>query len=209
MATDIVARNLERNYAKVITVLDGINAKLVPKVTSMAVNKSGKRAVSKAIRVTAKEVKVPAKIIRERVKVVNAKPQNPIMFARIRRYDIPAIAIGTAVSQIKTRKGVMQVEGAKRASSGRYAKRSVSGQTSIRVGRHRFPNAFVQQLKNGKTHIMHRTSESRYPIDVVKVPILNPITKAMEREARYALNHDMPVEFKRAAELQLSRLISK
>ena len=37
------------------------------------------------------------------------------------------------------------------------------------VGNRRIPGAFIQQLKNGRWHVMQRVAgKNRYPIDVVK-----------------------------------------
>lgn len=50
------------------------------------------------------------------------------------------------------------------------------------VGNRRIPGAFIQQLKNGRWHVMQRVAgKNRYPIDVVKIPMAVPLTTAFKQ----------------------------
>ncbi|MCM5047094.1 phage tail protein, partial [Escherichia coli] len=45
----------------------------------------------------------------------------------------------------------------------------------------RIPGAFIQQLKNGRWHVMQRVAgKNRYPIDVVKIPMAAPLKQAFD-----------------------------
>lgn len=199
MTTINPTHRLDQDLKQAIKNLDSLNTKLVPAASAMVVNKVGQKAESRAVRQTAKEVKVTAKVIRPRVTVAKrANPQRPYRVVRIRRYDIPAISIGEVRTQIRRKNGGYLVSGPSRDEQGRYGKREHSGNTSIKVGRHTFQNAFVNQVSSGNWHVLYRVGESRYPLGVATVPIKDNITKAMEYHTRQLLNFDMPKEMERA-----------
>ena len=58
------------------------------------------------------------------------------------------------------------------------------GKGQIRIGQHRIQRGFIQKLKNGRTQVMQRKGQERYPIDVVKVPLATPLTNAFNRELK-------------------------
>ncbi|MGX9996658.1 phage tail protein [Vibrio sp. JZG120] len=199
MTTIKPTSRLDQDLNQAIKNLDSLNKKMVPAASAMAVNRVGQKAESRAVRQASKEVKVTAKVVRPRVTVVKrANPRRPYRVVRIRRYDIPAISIGEVRTQIRRKNGGYLVSAVSRDQQGRYTKREHSGNTSIRVGRHTFQNAFVNQVKSGNWHVMYRVGESRYPIGVAAVPIKENISKAMEFHTRQLLNFDMPKEMERA-----------
>ncbi|MCW9738063.1 phage tail protein, partial [Morganella morganii] len=71
------------------------------------------------------------------------------------------------------------------------------------IGRFKFEDAFIQQLANGRWHVMQRTGNSRYPIDVVKIPLVTPLTQAFTDETESLLKSDMPKELGQALKNQL------
>ncbi|MNE95354.1 Prophage minor tail protein Z (GPZ) [compost metagenome] len=73
----------------------------------------------------------------------------------------------------------------------------------LKIGRYTFRNAFIQQLGNGRWHVMRRVGRSRYPIEVVKIPLVAPLTKAYEEETRRLLQSDMAKEMGYALKNQL------
>lgn len=178
--------------------LEILSKSAVPGASSMAINRVVTRAVSRSVKQTAKEVRVKQKVIRPRVRVQKASAKKPVAYVRVRRFDIPAISIDTARTQIRRRRGKFMVSQAVRGRNGRYQKREHAGKTAIKVGRHRFENAFLQRLKNGRWHIMQRTSDSRYPIQVCKVPIVQPITRAFRHHSQELYRTDMPKELQSA-----------
>ena len=200
---------IDRDLAQAVKNLSSINEKAVPQAGAMAINRITRRASTRTIRTTSKEVKIKQKILRKRVRITKAKASSPVGYVRLYRNDVPAISIDTARTQIKRKKGVMLVSSAQRGANGRYQKREHSGNTSIRVGRHKFPNAFLQKLKNGKWHIMQRSSDSRYPIKVCKVPIAKPFTASLKRHANQLYRTDMPKELRDAMKHKLRLIIQR
>lgn len=73
----------------------------------------------------------------------------------------------------------------------------------LKIGPYRFRNAFIQQLANGRWQVMRRVSDSRYPIDVVKVPLAKPLTVNFWKISRQLINSDMSKELSYALKNQL------
>ncbi|MEY8935162.1 phage tail protein [Escherichia coli] len=115
---------------------------------------------------------IPLKLVRQRVRVFKASPSGK-MTARIRvnRGNLPAIKLGTARVRLARRGGKLQYRG-----------------SVLKVGKYLFRDAFIQQLANGRWHVMRRIDgKNRYPIDVVKVPLSGPLTQAFEYAPATAL----------------------
>lgn len=190
---------IDDQLAQAVKNLTALDKKAIPKASSMAINKVAGRALSHSVKDTSKAVSIVQKVIRRYARITKkASVKMPVAYIRVRRTDIPAIHIGVARTQIKKRKGRLMVGPTKRGSDGRYQKRDISGFTSIKVGKHTFENAFLQKLKNGRWHIMQRTSERRYPIKMCAIPIHSEITKAFKFNSNKLMSTDMPKELKAA-----------
>jgi hypothetical protein len=200
---------IDRDLAMAVKNLSSLQATAVPRASAMAVNRVATRAISRSVKDTAKAVQIKQKVIRPRATINRASAKRPVAYVRIRRFDVPAIAIDTARTQIKRKKGQYLVSRASRGSSGRYTKREHSGNTAIRVGRHKFQNAFIQKLKNGRWHILQRTSDRRYPIEVCKVPIVTEITTAFKKHSADLMQTDMKKELSSALAQQLRLVIRR
>ncbi|HAS8188257.1 TPA: phage tail protein [Vibrio vulnificus] len=201
---------LDRQLATAVKNLSALDQKALPRASAMAINRIANRAISRSVKETSKAVRVQQKIIRRYARVSKkASPKQPVAYVRVRRNDIPAIHIGEARTQIRRKKGRYQVQNVTRGKDGRYTKHEISGFTSIKVGKHRFDNAFLQKLKNGKWHIMQRTSEARYPIKMCAIPIRNEITTAFETNSNQLMKTDMPKELSYAMGQQIRLVIRR
>ncbi|WP_165311049.1 phage tail protein [Vibrio ziniensis] len=200
---------IDRQLTFAVKNLSGLQTKAVPKASAMAINRIATRAVVHSIKDAAKAVKVKQKVLRPRATINKASAARPVAYVRVRRNELPAISIDTARTQVKRKKGKMQISRSVRGEGGRYVKRELSGNTSIVVGRHKFKDAFIQQLKNGRWHIMQRTSDRRYPIEVCKVPVSNEITTAFERNSSRLMKTDMPKELVSAMQQQVRLVIRR
>lgn len=194
---------IDRDVAQAVKVLSDISKTSVPRASSQAINRIATRAVSRSVQYTAKATKLKQKVIRPRASISKASVKRPVAFVNVRRFDIPAISIDTVRTQIRRRKGQLRVSAAQRDSRGRYIQRQESGHTSIRVGRHVFQDAFLQKLRNGRWHVMQRTSDARYPIKVCKVPIAAPMTYAFKRFSTQLMKTDMSRELRSALQNQI------
>ena len=166
--------------------LNSLDTRMVPQASAWAINRVAQKAVSVATRQVAgntvagdNQVKgIPLKLVRQRVRVFKASPSGK-MTARIRvnRGNLPAIKLNT------TRR---------RAGEG------------LRVGKYFFRGAFVQQLANGRWHVMRRIDgKNRYPIDVVKIPLSGPLTQAIEDARDRIIAAEMPKQLGYALKQQL------
>lgn len=171
--------------------LNGISKTAVPRASAQAVNRVAGRAVSRSVRVVAKDTRVPQKLVRQRARVRKATSRKPRALIRVNRGNLPAIKLGVASARLSRRK------------RDKYGAGSV-----LAVGRFRFPGAFIQQLKNGRWHILRRTTKSRYPIEVVSIPLSIPLTNAFRQELPKLMDSDMPKELRASLKNQL-RLILK
>ncbi len=201
---------LDRQLATAVKNLSALDEKAVPRAGAMAVNRVTKRALSHSVKDTSKAVKVKQKIIRRYARISKrATAKKPVSYIRVRRTDIPAIHIGEARTQIRRKNGQYQVQQATRGKNGRFTKRDISGFTSIKVGKHKFENAFLQKLKNGKWHIMQRSGDTRYPIKMCAIPIANEITTAFETNSKKLMKTDMPKELASAMGQQTRLVIRR
>ncbi|EFS7269388.1 phage tail protein, partial [Shigella flexneri] len=124
--------------------LNSLDTRMVPQASAWTINRVAQKAVSVATRQVAgntvagdNQVKgIPLKLVRQRVRVFKASPSGK-MTARIRvnRGNLPAIKLNT------TRR---------RAGEG------------LRVGKYFFRGAFVQQLANGRWHVLRCLPEARF-----------------------------------------------
>ncbi|MCV1932790.1 phage tail protein [Escherichia coli] len=180
--------------------LNSLDTRMVPQASAWAINRVAQKAVSVATRQVAgntvagdNQVKgIPLKLVRQRVRVFKASPSGK-MTARIRvnRGNLPAIKLNT------TRR---------RAGEG------------LRVGKYFFRGAFVQQLANGRWHVLRRLPEARFaaghdhqgrprknrlPVEVVKIPLSGPLTQAFEDARDHIIAAEMPKQLGYALKQQL------
>lgn len=74
----------------------------------------------------------------------------------------------------------------------------------------RIPGAFIQQLKNGRWHVMQRVAgKNRYPIDVVKIPMAVPLTTAFKQNIERIRRERLPKELGYALQHQLRMVIKR
>lgn len=180
-----------KGLEQVITNLNRISKTAVPRASSQTVNRIATQAVNRSASVVAKLTRVPRNLVKQRARVRRATVRKPRVQIRINRGNLPAIKLGPASMRLSRRK------------------RDKSGANSVlRVGRFRFPGAFIQQLANGRWHVLRRTTKSRYPIEVVSIPLATPLTEAFRAEVPKLMDERMPQIMRQNLANQL-RLILK
>ncbi|EFB7124127.1 phage tail protein, partial [Escherichia coli] len=178
--------------------LNSLDTRMVPQASAWAVNRVAAKIISVATRQVAQntvagdnQVKgIPLKTVRERVRLLKASPSGK-MYARMRvnRGNLPAIKLGTA-----------QV----RLARSRHGSNSRHRGSVLKVGKYLFRDAFIQQLANGRWHVMRRIDgKNRYPIDVVKIPLSGPLTQAFEDARDRIIAAEMPKQLGYALKQQL------
>lgn len=182
--------------------LNSLDTRMVPQASAWAINRVAQKAVSVATRQVAgntvagdNQVKgIPLKLVRQRVRVFKASPSGK-MTARIRvnRGNLPAIKLGTARVRLARRGGKLQYRG-----------------SVLKVGKYLFRDAFIQQLANGRWHVMRRIDgKNRYPIDVVKIPMAVPLTTAFKQNIEQIRRERLPKELEYALKQQLRIAIKR
>lgn len=155
-----------------------------------------KRIVSKASSMVSRDVakseRLPVKILRERVRLRQfVSKDNASAQVRVYRNRVPAIRLGLASSNLGKR-GAAVTSAPVRLANGQFGKREIAGQTSMKVGKLTFRGVFLQKLKSGKWHVLQRTSDARYPIEVVGADIEVPITSSAKRNFENAILNELP-----------------
>ena len=183
-----------KNLEKAINNLNSLSRLIVPTATAKALNRVGQATIRQGSRKVAKEAVVgdgkkrgiPVKLVRQRARLKKANPQRLSAGIKINRGNLPAIKLGAAQVRLSRRKGNQKGRG-----------------SYLKIGPYRFRNAFIQQLANGRWQVMRRVSDSRYPIDVVKVPLARPLTVSFWKISRQLINSDMGKEISYALKNQL------
>lgn len=170
--------------------LSRIDRQMIPKASAMTINRLAQKAISFATHKVAKETVagdnhrqgIPFRLVKQRVRLWKASPRFDVgkQYARIRinRGNLPAIKLGTAQVRLTRRKGQL-----------------LRGGSVLRIGPYLFRDAFIQQLANGRWHVMKRTEgKKRYPIDVVKVPLAAALTQGFEEAKNRIIAEEFPKE---------------
>lgn len=178
--------------------LNSLDRQMIPRASAMAINRVAQKAISFATHKVAKETVagdnhrqgIPLRLVRQRVRLFKASPQFDVdkQYARIRinRGNLPAIKLGTAQVRLTRRKGQL-----------------LRGGSVLRIGPYLFRDAFIQQLANGRWHVMKRIEgKKRYPIDVVKIPLAAVLTQSFEEAKNRIVLEEFPKELSSAIKQQ-------
>ncbi|HAU2960530.1 TPA: phage tail protein [Salmonella enterica subsp. diarizonae] len=179
--------------------LSSIDRQMIPKASAMTINRLAQKAISFATHKVAKETVagdnhrrgIPFRLVKQRVRLWKASPRFDVgkQYARIRinRGNLPAIKLGTAQVRLTRRKGQLLREG-----------------SVLKIGPYLFRDAFIQQLPNGRWHVMKRIEgKKRYPIDVVKVPLAAALTQSFEEAKNRIIAEEFPKELASSLKQQL------
>ncbi|EIF1137741.1 phage tail protein [Salmonella enterica] len=187
--------------------LSSIDRQMIPRASAMTINRLAQKAISFATHKVAKETVagdnhrqgIPFRLVKQRVRLWKASPRFDVgkQYARIRinRGNLPAIKLGTAQVRLTRRKGQL-----------------LRGGSVLKIGPYLFRDAFIQQLANGRWHVMKRIEgKKRYPIDVVKVPLAAALTQHFEEAKNRIIAEEFPKELasslKQQLRLHLTRIL--
>ncbi|EAN8329560.1 phage tail protein [Salmonella enterica] len=179
--------------------MSSIDRQMIPRASAMTINRVAQKAISFATHKVAKETfagdnhrqGIPFRLVKQRVRLWKASPRFDAekQYARIRinRGNLPAIKLGTAQVRLTRRKGQL-----------------LRGGSVLKIGPYLFRDAFIQQLANGRWHVMKRIEgKKRYPIDVVKVPLAAALTQSFEEAKSRIIAEEFPKELASSLKQQL------
>ncbi|EBA8949969.1 phage tail protein [Salmonella enterica] len=179
--------------------LSSIDRQMIPMASAMTINRLAQKAISFATHKVAKETVagdnhrqgIPFRLVKQRVRLWKASPRFDVgkQYARIRinRGNLPAIKLGTAQVRLTRSKGQL-----------------LRGGSVLKIGPYLFRDAFIQQLANGRWHVMKRIEgKKRYPIDVVKVPLAAALTQHFEEAKNRIIAEEFPKELASSLKQQL------
>ncbi|EFG1821614.1 TPA: phage tail protein [Escherichia coli] len=180
--------------------LSRISRTAVPGAAAMAINRVASSAISQSASQVARETKVRRKLAKERARLKRATVKNPQARIKVNRGDLPVIRLGNARVVLSRRR--RRKKGQRSSLKG--------GDSVLVVGNRRIPGAFIQQLKNGRWHVMQRVAgKNRYPIDVVKIPMAVPLTTAFKQNIERIRRERLPKELGYALQHQLRMVIKR
>lgn len=149
----------------------------LPQAAKTAINRVSRKAMTNATKSVAKNIGVPNKTIRSRAKLIRpAEKSRLTAHIKVIRSNMPAIRLFE-----------------------NHSTKMWIGRGGIIVGKYAIKRGFKQKLKNGRTHLMQREGKARYSIDVVKIPLSQPLTQAFLHELK-----DYPTELQREITKNLS-----
>ncbi|HGW3646912.1 TPA: phage tail protein [Citrobacter koseri] len=181
-----------KGLEQAIANLNSISKTAVPRASAQSVNRIAGQAVNRSVSVVAKGTRVPRKLVKQRARVRRATVSKPRALIRINRGNLPAIKLGPASVRLSRRK------------------RDKAGVNSVlMVGRFRFPGAFIQQLSNGRWHVLRRSTRSRYPVEVVSIPLATPLTEAFRSELPRLMEERMPEFMRQNLKNQLRLILTR
>lgn len=185
--------------------LNSIDRQMIPKASAMTINRLAQKAISFATHKVAKETVagdnhrqgIPFRLVKQRVRLWKASPRFDVgkQYARIRinRGNLPAIKLDTAQVRMMRRKGQL-----------------LRGGSVLKIGPYLFRDAFIQQLANGRWHVMKRIEgKKRYPIDVVKVPLAAALTQNFEEARNRIIAEEFPKELASSLKQQLRLYLTR
>ncbi|WP_430489036.1 phage tail protein [Salmonella enterica] len=185
--------------------LSSIDRQMIPKASAMTINRLAQKAISFATHKVAKETVagdnhrqgIPFRLVKQRVRFWKASPRFDVgkQYARIRinRGNLPAIKLGTAQVRLTRRKGQL-----------------LRGGSVLKIGPYLFRDAFIQQLANGRWHVMKRIEgKKRYPIDVVKIPLAAALTQNFEEAKNRIIAEEFSKELASSLKQQLRLYLTR
>jgi hypothetical protein len=181
-----------KGLEQAISNLESISSRAVPRASAQAVNRIAARAVSRSAKKVAAATRVPRKLVNQRARIKKASVRKPVATIRVNRGNLPVIKLGVASVRLSRRK------------------RDVKGAASVlHIGKFRFPGAFIQQLASGRWQVLRRTTKSRYPVEVLSIPLAVPLTENFRSELNELGKNDLPKEFSAALRNQLRLAITR
>ncbi|ELD4018666.1 phage tail protein [Salmonella enterica] len=194
-----------KGWENAVQNMSSIDRQMIPKASAMTINRLAQKAISFATHKVAKEMVagdnhrqgIPFRLVKQRVRLWKASPRFNVgkQYARIRinRGNLPAIKLGTAQVRLTRRKGQL-----------------LRGGSVLKIGPYLFRDAFIQQLANGRWHVMKRIEgKKRYPIDVVKVPLAAALTQNFEEAKNRIIAEEFPKELASSLKQQLRLYLTR
>ncbi|PNU52936.1 phage tail protein [Salmonella enterica] len=185
--------------------LSSIDRQMIPKASAMTINRLAQKAISFATHKVAKETVagdnhrqgIPFRLVKQRVRLWKAPPrfdgEKQYARTRITGGNLPAIKLGTAQVRLTRRKGQL-----------------LRGGSVLKIGPYLFRDAFIQQLANGRWHVMKRIEgKKRYPIDVVKVPLAAALTQSFEEAKNRIIAEEFSKELASSLKQQLRLYLTR
>ncbi len=164
-----MAESIDSQIQRLTKGFRDVSKRQIPAAHSSAVNKTVSKVKTRTVRGVSRETKVPAKFIRKRFVVSRSKPRLP-------RSKLTAYQQGVSVAS--------------------FARNPAVGK-KVRAGGKFYPDAFYNSAPQGGVLAYRRKGGARYPIDVLKVDIEEPINRIMPKVSQRVFKNEYPVILRR------------
>jgi hypothetical protein len=159
--------------------LSSIKSIEVPSASSSALNKVSGRIKSRVVKGVSKETKIKAKVIRKRVYISRSTVKKQRAKLNVYTREVAAISL------VKNAKN-----GAfKRKVAGKKISNAWVADGSKGYGRYK-KGAGYGKTKLTKQQILKRSGKSRYPVEVVTISILKPVTRITKTVSARIIKND-------------------
>ena len=170
------------------------------KALAQGINRAAKQMVNRATRTAARRIVagdnhkkgIPYRVLRKRVRLAKASVYGKDISAKvyINPGRLPVIKLGQPKLVLSQRRTQMN-QGAK---------------SVLHIGPYIFRGGFIQMIQ-GRPQVLRRISRSRYPIDIVRIEVKDPLERAYHeasaeyikkanKEIGYAIAHQIRMEIK-------------
>lgn|GEM_PF-6363159 len=156
-----------------------------PRAAARSLNTCARRVTTQTVRSVSRATKVQGKHIRSRMFTDRATPKKQMAKVSIKPRDISAVKL---LSPAKIERHLGQG----------------TNRRGVRVAGQQFGGAFINKVK-GRANVFIRRSGSRYPLDVVKIPIKNESKIAINRFSLRVMRQDFPGLLKKDLQFRLKK----
>ncbi len=159
-------KSMDQQIKALEKTLNKIQSSAVPLASNSALNKVSAKIKTRTVKGISKTTKVKSKVIRARMRVKRSRLHTQRAFVWMYVNDISAISL---IKNVK-------LGAFKRKVAGKKYKNAWTADGSKGFGRYKKGSGFsATKVKNKQ--IFRRTGKGRYPLEVIKIPILKPSTR--------------------------------
>ncbi len=182
-----MAEDLRKQVKRLEIKLIKIGKNEVPKAASSALNSVAKKSRTRIASVVAKSKKIKVGLVRKKIFIRRSNPKSQRALITAYAQDIPAVSVLTSRTLLaKARRG--------------------TNRKGVRVAGKQIDGAFINVVRrSGRFHVLKRSGKSRYPIDVVKIPIANTVKRHSSKIVRAVHSRDFRRIYARELNFRLNK----
>ncbi len=177
--------SIENDIKRLAKKLNKISTVEVPRAAARALNRSATTVRKLTVQDVSRGLKLPAKEIRKRAffSRANAKKQRAKITAYARDVSVISLLRGPTIDRFMG---------------------TGTNRKGVRARGRQFDAAFINQYR-GRAQVFRRLSNKSHPIEVVKIPINNPLARSLKLRSRRVMQTDFRRIFKNELQFRLKK----